>query len=145
MNRLIALGFVCVFFLSCKPEQGKETSGLNENLPNGYAEGKVLFKARCAVCHGESGKPKIKLYPPIKNSSYLRNHPEKIPCIIRFGLNEKITVNEENYDMKMAGNPDFSAEQISHLINYMNNSWGNSFGETTTQEVIKLLKNCEKQ
>ena len=131
--------------ISCETPSTSEVSGLGKELPNGYEEGKKLFSARCAVCHGEKGQPQISIYPPIKNSSFLMNNQDKIPCVIRYGLKGAINVNGKSYDMKMASNPDLSAEEISQLINYMNNSWGNTYGSTTTEDVINVLENCNRK
>jgi mono/diheme cytochrome c family protein len=36
--------------------------------------------------------------------------------------------------------PDLSNQQIADLINYISNSWGNSFGKISAKEVENALK-----
>lgn len=145
MNKVSLIVLLVALITSCTSPSTKENGsalGLDLKHPKGYVEGRLLFKNRCSACHGETGVPSAKLYPPIKNSDYLQKNQELIPCIISHGLQGKILVNSKEYSMKMPANPDFSAEQIFQLINYINNSWGNNYGETTLEKVKKQLETC---
>lgn len=145
ISRLVGMLILCAGLFSCTSgDRTADSFGLELKRPAGYVEGRLLFKQRCSACHGENGEPSVKLYPPIKNSDYLKSHQEDLACIIRDGLQKDIEVNKKKYSMKMPANKDFSAEQIFHLINYINNSWGNSYGETTLEEVKKRLGNCDQ-
>ena len=125
---------------------GKESStGLERDLPEGFYEGKELFNARCSACHGVDGESVVKIYPPLKDSDYLRDNQQNIPCVIYYGVDTPLKVNGVEYQMKMPSSSNLSAEQIKNLINYINNSWGNEFGEVSTEEVKKVLEDCKKE
>jgi mono/diheme cytochrome c family protein len=134
--------FILTFFVfSCAEKKEEEKDPAKAQI-EGYYEGKALFEAKCVACHQKSGEPSVKLYPPLKNSDYLRNNPAKIACIIRNGVNEDLTVNGQEYKIKMQGFNALSAQEISQIYNYINNSWGNDYGTKSTDEVIEDLKNC---
>lgn len=132
--------FVLISVLSCQPTEA--ASDLKNKAT--YSLGLKLYQARCAACHGDQGEPRAKLYPPLKNSDYLKNNQSSIPCIIKHGLEGEIIVNGQSYNAKMVGHSDLSALEISQLINYINNSWGNDYGFTSLEKVKTQLENCQK-
>jgi len=142
MRGLFVALIVCVLF-SCGGSKTNDLTGVNEEIPEGFQLGLQLFKQRCASCHGSTGEPQLALYPPLKNSDYLKNYPNDIPCIIQHGLQGEIVVNGQGYNMKMASNPDLTADQIQGLVNYINNAWGNDFGAKSLGEVKENLTNCK--
>lgn len=140
MMKILLSLLVLGSLLSCQPTEA--TNDLQSNA--GFGLGLKLYQARCAACHGSEGEPKAKLYPPLKNSDYLKNNQTAIPCIIRHGLEGEIIVSGQSYNAKMVGHNDLSALEISQVINYINNSWGNDYGLTTLQDVKTQLENCQK-
>ena len=136
---LITLSFL---LFSCGNSDNSKTA-ISSEKPDGYFEGGKLYNAVCAACHDQSGVSKIKIYPPLKNSDYLKANQSKIACIIKNGINEPLVVNGETYKFKMNGFPEYTAQEVSQIINYINNSWGNNYGSITTEEVKSQLKACK--
>jgi len=141
MKKLIIIALSIMLF-SCGSESDSN-SVVSSEQPEGYFEGGKLYNAVCAACHEESGLAKVKIYPPLKQSDYLKNNQDKIACIIKNGINEPLVVNGETYKIKMNGFPEYTAQEVSQIINYINNSWGNNYGAISTEEVKSQLSNCK--
>lgn len=110
--------------------------------PNPHREGERLYKKICANCHLDDGQGLAGLIPPLAQSDYLANHRQQLPCIIRRGLADTIRVNGRTYAEQMAGNPELSAIQITNIINYMHEAWGNALPPFRLGEVDSLLRQC---
>ncbi len=126
---LLSLFSVSLFWFACQ-----ETP---------YMEGKRIYEAYCGNCHMEDGQGLKSLCPPLARSDYLANNQALIPCIITNGLSGSIQVNGKEYDQPMAGITTLTNVQITNVINYINNSWGNNAGHTKLQEVEKALEQCK--
>ncbi len=111
---------------------------------NPYKQGEALYTNFCASCHQAGGKSFEKLMPPLAQSDYLTEHKADLACIIRYGLEGEITVNGKKYNAVMGELPSLKEVEITNIINYINNSWGNNNGYTPLKEVQKSLENCDK-
>ena len=119
--------FTSVFF----QEKTKEES---------IESGAELYQDFCVQCHLGNGAGVAGVFPPLKDSDYLFNNIEKSIAGIKYGLRGPITVNEENYDGVMLSQG-LEDEEIADLMNYILNSWGNTYkAQITTEEVKKIQK-----
>jgi Cytochrome C oxidase, cbb3-type, subunit III len=107
-----------------------------------YQSGGRLYKTMCANCHMDSGEGLGALIPPLAGADYLGENREKLPCIIRHGLQDTIVVNGKTYAEHMAGMPGLSDIQVTNLLNYINTSWGNNNPVYSYEEVTALLTKC---
>lgn len=139
--------FVTLFILVYGCTSGKNepsTVSNNEELSTTeFLKGKTLFEQRCSNCHRADGKGMGTLYPPIAGSDYLKGNKEKIICMIKYGANEEIIVNGVKYKMQMLGQHDLNEVEISDIMNYIYNAWGNNLGPIELSEVEKRLANCK--
>jgi len=110
---------------------------------NPYAHGKIMYENFCVNCHMEDGTGLKGNIPPLAGADYLINHADKLPCIIRYGINEEMVVNGETYHAPMEGIPQLKEVEIANIINYINHEWGNNNGYTSIQAVRKQLETCE--
>jgi mono/diheme cytochrome c family protein len=109
-----------------------------------YTQGERLYKTYCSNCHGEDGNGLKNLYPPLNNSDFLAKNQDLVACIIRYGLEDEITVNGKSYMMPMAGLDMLTDVDITNLINYINTAWDNEIEEITIQRVKANLEECEE-
>ncbi len=109
---------------------------------NTYVQGKRLYDIHCANCHMPDGNGLAALYPPLAGSDYLQAHQELLPCIIRHGLRDTITVKGKVYDQPMEGIKNLNEVEITNIINYINQAWGNALGETTLPQTKARLGQC---
>lgn len=106
-----------------------------------YVQGKRLYTAHCENCHMDDGTGLAKLIPPLAHSDYLRDQQSSIACIIRNGQNGSIVVNGVRYDQEMPG-AKYTEVQITNMINYINNAWGNDFGVVNLEAIETSLGSC---
>jgi mono/diheme cytochrome c family protein len=110
---------------------------------NPYQMGERLYKTECANCHMDNGEGLIGLIPPLAKADYLNLHRDQLPCLIRKGIRDSITVNGQIYVENMAGLPHLSDIQITNILNYVNTNWENKAEKYRLDEVRTLLEACE--
>ena len=84
------------------------------------------------------GKGVKGIYPPLAKSDYLIDINKTIHSI-KYGLKGPIIVNGEKYNSIML-NQGLDDEEISDVVNYILNSWGNSSDEIITEEIVASIK-----
>ena len=109
-----------------------------------YSDGKWIYEQKCQTCHQADGQSLALLIPPLAGSDFLVNHKDRIPCIIKHGIEELIVVNGQEYNGIMYGVKDINEIDITNVINYINNSFGNDNGFTSLEEVQSYLEVCEE-
>lgn len=108
-----------------------------------FKQGKILYTNFCANCHMDDGSGLESLYPPLANADYIKEDPLKMVCIIRKGMAGEISVNGKTYNQPMEGIPQLSEFEISNIINYINQAWGNEMGFVKMSDIRTRLKACE--
>lgn len=106
-----------------------------------YAQGRRLYEVHCQNCHMEDGQGLENVIPPLAQADYLLDHQELIPCIILRGQEGEITVNGVVYDQYMPGK-DYNAVQLTNLVNYINNAWGNNYGVVRLDSIQIAVDSC---
>ncbi|MBO6525256.1 MAG: cytochrome c [Balneolaceae bacterium] len=131
---ILSMGvFICGFALIDQPDQ---------KLSESIKRGQVLYNGYCAGCHKADGTgyPNHRLKtPPLAHADYLLDTKEKPIEALVFGLDGKIIVNGEEYDRSMPA-VDWTDEEISDVLNYARNSWGNKGEYISEKEVQKIRK-----
>ena len=103
----------------------------------------LLYQQNCANCHMADGQGLKNLYPPLAGADYLSKFETKLPCIIKHGIQGELIVNGQDYNQIMPANEALSDTDITNLINYIRNEWGNEHERISLKKVQSLLKNCE--
>ena len=79
-------------------------------------------------------------FPPLAKSDYLIKTPEKAIYAVKFGLVGKIKVNGVDYDNMMPA-PGLDNDEIADVMNYIQNSWGNSSDKKiVTEKMVEAVK-----
>jgi len=107
-----------------------------------YRMGERLYKVHCANCHMDGGEGLGALIPPLAGSDYLASNRNRLACMIRYGLKDTIVVNGKTYAEQMAPNDKLSDIQITNVVNYVLQSWGNQLPPLTFEEVEASLVKC---
>jgi len=107
-------------------------------LKESLLDGKEIYNDFCAQCHLEDGKGVKGIYPPLAKSDFLVNVNRTISSI-KYGLKGPITVNGEKYNSIMVSQG-LDDEEISDVVNYILNSWGNSTDKLITEEIVALIE-----
>ncbi len=103
----------------------------------------ISYEKKCASCHGLKGEGLKNMIPPLANSDWLKNNQDRLTCIIKNGINEKIMVNGLEYNIEMLGNEKMQDIEVTNIINYINTSWGNTIPTKKNKKVIQELRDCQ--
>lgn len=106
--------------------------------------GLKLFREICTACHGDLGQGTDGLAPPLTNSEYIKGPSRRLAALLLHGMKGPLHVNGQRYEFNaqmpgLLSNPNISDEDLSNLIMYLNNAFGESRWEST-QEMIKELR-----
>ena len=141
----IAAFFFC---LACesKSEKDKKFDQLDERtkirLMQYMAEGRRLYGLHCSNCHQVDGKGLARLYPPLKNSDYLKNNFVKVVCGIRYGQNRRIIVNGIDFHQPMPANPRLTDLEIAEISTFVYNEFADSVVIITMNHVRNTMNQC---
>jgi nitrite reductase (NO-forming) len=89
-------------------------------------------------CHLEQGEGIADLYPPLAKSDYLMADKNRSIENVIHGVTGEIMVNGKTYNLEMAAF-DLSDQEVSDVLNYIRNSWGNK-GEAITPDDVSSAR-----
>lgn len=112
----------------------------NDTLQESIKKGETVYSSQCVSCHMPDGKGIDGAFPPLAKSDYLMEDRERSILVLLKGLNEKITVNGKVYSIPMSAKDYLSDKQISDVLNFVRNSWGNEGKIILPEEVSALRK-----
>lgn len=116
-------------------------SRLDTNGLQRFSAGQRLYTKYCQNCHAEDGQGLGRLIPPLKNSDYLLNNVAASARTIKYGLRGPIVVNGIEYNQPMPANPDLTSLEITELLVFISNAWGNETKPITLEEVEAVVPN----
>lgn len=108
------------------------------DLKASVARGKETYLAYCISCHMEQGEGIEGVYPPVAKSDYMMADKNRTIQQILYGASGEMKVNGKVYNMNMTGF-DLSDGEVSDLMNYIRNSFGNK-GPAVLPEHVKALR-----
>lgn len=108
----VIISLLVIMLYSCVNNQFNNP---NVNLASGYQ----LYERNCSNCHQLDGSGLAQLYPPLLNSDYIKNNPEQLDSIIKYGQHGSITVNGVQYNMPMPANKKLSDFEIKQITSYV--------------------------
>ncbi|MBX2843977.1 MAG: cytochrome c [Flammeovirgaceae bacterium] len=114
-------------------------------IVKGNDKSAVLYETHCQSCHLEKGEGLRGIIPPLAQADYLEKYPEKLACIIRYGMNQPITVNGIEYHEKMPPNAMLSDSEITNIINHVMKNFGNDLPNVNFQKITEQLEKCEEK
>lgn len=106
-----------------------------------YANGSAVYQQHCQNCHGAKGEGLQNLIPPLTDSIYLKKSKSALACIIKNGLKGAITISNKQFEGEMPASG-LAPVEIAQVLTYINNSFGNKAGTSTTEKVNADLSNC---
>ena len=109
------------------------------DLKASIARGKEIYTAQCISCHMEMGEGIEDVYPPLAKSDYMMTDKKRSIDNVLHGLSGEIKVNDKIYNGEMSAF-DMTDEDVSDVLNYIRNSWGNKGPAVTPEEVTAARK-----
>lgn len=122
---------VPAFLYKQQKKEGGNQGG--ENLPDGGE----LFTTNCASCHQANGEGVPGAFPPLKGS----------PVVTGGDLELYVSIIMKGYDPRpefatmppVGTNANFTAEDVTAVINHERTSWGNNAKKITVEEVKTIM------
>ena len=128
---IAAYGLFMTFVLSTVFQKTRQQS---------IADGAEIYQDFCAQCQLDTGVGVPGAFPPLNKSDYLFEDITRSIAGIKYGLKGPIVVNGESYNGLMASQG-LDDEEIADVMNYILNSWDNTFSQTiTTAQVQEIQK-----
>lgn len=104
------------------------------DLKASIERGQEVYNMNCTSCHMEKGEGIEGAFPPLAKSDYLMADKNRSIKQILEGASGEMTVNGKTYNGEMPP-IDLTDEQVSDVLNYVRNSWGNKGAAVTPAEV----------
>ncbi len=99
--------------------------------------GRETYTSVCQACHMADGTGIEGAFPPLAESDYLNEDPDRGISAVVHGLSGEITVNGETYNGVMP-RQNLTDEEVANVITYVLNSFGNDGGEVTPEDVERI-------
>jgi len=109
------------------------------DLKASMERGKDLYTTYCMQCHMDSGQGLEGVNPPLAKSDYLMANKNRSILQILKGAEGEMKVNGKTYTQPMPA-VDLKDEEVSDILNYVRNSFGNKGPAVMPQEVKALRK-----
>ena len=103
------------------------------DLKASIERGKEVYNIHCITCHMEKGEGLEGAFPPLAKADYLMADKARSIKQILNGASGEMTVNGKTYNGEMPA-IDLTDEQVSDVLNYVRNSWGNKGAAVTPAE-----------
>ncbi|MDP0490543.1 MAG: c-type cytochrome [Verrucomicrobiota bacterium JB023] len=107
-----------------------------------FQRGKEVYmtKAACVGCHGADGAGMPNLGPPLDESEWVTDSPERLTKILLHGLQGPIKVNGKVYKPAafmpgLAQNPSITDRDLADIMTYIRAEWSNDAPLVTEEEV----------
>lgn len=108
------------------------------NLKESIERGKSIYTAQCASCHMMEGEGITGVFPALAKSPNLASKERLVKVILK-GVRGPITVGDVTYNGEMTGFS-LSDQEVSDLINFVRNSFGNKAPAVLPNEIQTALK-----
>ena len=116
------------------PEATTRTTG---GLAESMTRGKTVYEAYCMVCHQPEGVGQAGIFPPLAKADYLMADATRAIRQVIYGFTGEMVVNGVTYNNAMPPQgPLLNDEQISDVLNYVMNNWGNQADQVITAEMV---------
>jgi len=129
---LSALAILTVPFMALREDQ-------KFDLKASIQRGADVYTGQCLSCHMDAGQGLENVYPPLAKSDYLMADKKRSIDQVLHGLSGEIKVNGVTYNAEMQGFETLTDEEISDVLNYIRNSWGNK-GEAVRPDEVKAVR-----
>ena len=99
--------------------------------------GKSLYETNCAACHQVNGMGLKGAFPPLKGSKVVTD--DNLELYVDIIMNGYDARPEFGVMAAVGTNMNFTAEEVTAIINYERTSWGNTGKKVTPEEVKKVM------
>jgi mono/diheme cytochrome c family protein len=97
----------------------------------------------CQGCHQVSGAGQPGLIPPLAGSEWVTSGTERIARVTLHGLSGQVNVKGVTYNNVMPPQGHLSDKELSYVLTFIRNSWGNQ-GTMITPEMVAKAREDSK-
>lgn len=112
---------------------------VSANLAESIKEGQLIYNEFCISCHMAYGEGAGAIFPPLANSDFLKTKQIESIKAVKYGMSGEILVNGKTYNSVMSP-LGLSDQEVADVMNFINNSWGNDYGEFYSKSDISKIK-----
>lgn len=110
---------------------------------NPYSQGELLYRIHCASCHMEDGSGLRDLIPTLHQSPFLTGEQiHSTACLIRFGIKKPDPLDPEVETYPMPPLHHLTETEITNILNYIGNHFGNQSGYVNPIKLQENLDHC---
>jgi mono/diheme cytochrome c family protein len=138
-----------LFLLACCNTENKKDSYQNLDrrdrirLMQYMQEGRRLYTLYCANCHQPEGTGLARLYPPLRNSDYLKANKTSVICGIKYGQKGPITVNGIEFNQIMPPVPNITDLEIAEIATFIYTEFADTAQIITMNDIRSILDQCD--
>jgi glucose/arabinose dehydrogenase len=97
--------------------------------------GARLYQTYCAACHQGDGRGDGERIPPVARTRWVEGNTPRLISVVLFGLQGEIEVEGTTYNGVMPANAFLTDEQVSQLLTFLRQNFGNHERGVTAAEV----------
>lgn len=109
-----------------------------KSLKQSIKDGEMVYQDFCLQCHLTKGEGVESVFPPLAKADFLLQNVDKSIAAIKYGMKGPVTVNGIKYDGQMVS-MGLEDEEIADVMNYILNSWGNSYDKQITVKKVESI------
>ena len=111
------------------------------NASKSLQNGQSIYATYCMSCHMENGEGLPGTFPSLVKTGDIKDKNKLVKIILQ-GMKEPTKVNGVEYATEMVG-ISISDQEITDVINYIRNSWGNKFPMVKVSEILVAKKSLQ--
>jgi mono/diheme cytochrome c family protein/glucose/arabinose dehydrogenase len=121
----------------------KSTARLTDEEQKLFAAGRQQFLSVCAGCHGNNGEGIKRMAPPLAGSEWVLGDQRRLALLVLHGIEGPLDVAGRRYEAPeilpvMPSHSTMDDGNITSILTYIRNEWGNDAGGVDRRIVGKL-------
>ncbi len=127
----VVIASLLFILLSLDPDQTKPPKAVMDR-------GKVIYEKECLSCHQADGLGVQGMNPPLAKTKWVLGPKKQMIHIVLKGFSDPIEINGETFENPMPPHEHLNDQEISDVLTYVRNSFGNNAKPITPTEVKKV-------
>ncbi|WP_187262292.1 c-type cytochrome [Pontibacter beigongshangensis] len=119
------------------------TSPQKDTLSASMKRGAQVYATNCQSCHMPAGEGIAGTFPPLAKSDYLLQDQKRAIGVVLHGASGEMMVNGETYNMDMPPMNYLTDQEVTDVLNFVQNNWGNK-ARALTPEQVKAVRQQKK-